>query len=105
MNDTDIRARWMRESLAPYAAAEPRSSGSTKLSVSLPTDLVEVVRATATRSGMSVSAMIAASLRQTLVVAEQESLDRALALDAEEDREWAAATGEVHARLVSELEW
>lgn len=95
----------MRESLAPYAVREPRSSASTKLSVSLPTDLVEVVRATALESGMTVSATIAASLRQTLMTAEQESLDRALSLDAEEDREWAAVTADVHARLVSELEW
>lgn len=99
------RARYLREALAPYVTGDSGAGGVTKLSVSLPTDLVELVRETAASSGTSVSATIAASLRRTLEVAEQDRLDAALALDAEEDRQWAAATADVHAALIRELEW
>lgn len=104
MSENDARARWFRETVAPYAAGGA-TQGHTKLSVSLPQDLVDVIRSVAAESGLSVSATIAASLRRTLVDSEQARLDTALALDADEDREWAAATAEVHAGLVSELEW
>ena len=105
MGEKEIQSRWFREAIAPYAAGEAGASTHTKISISLPRDLVEVVRATAAETGESVSATIAAALRRTLQDAEQARLDAALALDAEEDREWAVATAEVHARLLEDVEW
>lgn len=105
MSDTDTRGHWLHEAVAPYAASGAGSRGVTKLSVSLPSDLVDIVRAAAAASGMSVSATIAAALRRTLVATEQERLDAALALDGQEDREWASATADGHARLLAELAW
>src|SRR6266508_453349 len=68
----------LSENLAPYLADE--SSGITKLSISLPNDLVEEVRRTARERRTSVSATIGAALRraleddnQTLDIAESES--------------------------------
>jgi hypothetical protein len=95
----------MREILAPYVATDKATSGTRKISISLPADLAELVRATAKESGLSVSATIAASLRRNLIVSEQERLEAALRIDADEDREWAAATSETHAQLVDSLEW
>lgn len=92
------------EAVAPYGS-ETSGTSHTKLSISLPTALVEVVRASAAATGLSVSATIAASLRRTLEDAEQASLDRALELDAEENLAWADAYLPIAARLVSELEW
>lgn len=92
------------EAVAPYGS-EASGASHTKLSISLPTALVEVVRASAAATGLSVSATIAASLRRTLEDAEQASLDRALELDAEENLAWADAYLPIAARLVSELEW
>ncbi len=92
------------EALAPYQAKE--SAGPhTKLSISLPADLVEMVRGVATEQGVSVSATIGAAIRRMLAEVEQESLDRALELDAEENLAWANAYLPITARLWSELEW
>lgn len=52
----------LSESLAPYLADE--SGGVTKLSISLPTPLLEEVRRTARERGTSVSATIAAALER-----------------------------------------
>lgn len=92
------------EAIAPYGERAP-TGPYTKLSISLPTDLVELLRASAKSNGLSVSATIAASVRQTLGMAEQASLDRALELDAEENIAWAEATLPITAKLWSELEW
>lgn len=92
------------EALAPYSA-EAASSARTKLSVSLPTELVELVREAATESGTSVSGMIAAAVRRTLEDAEQARLDRALELDAEENLAWANAYLPIAAKLWADLEW
>ena len=102
MSEND-RGRLLHEAVAPYASRES-GRGVTKLSISLPTELVEVVRAAAEHSGLSVSATIAAAVRRTLGDAEQVRLDAALALDAEENVAWAAATAPVNARLLAELE-
>ena len=92
------------EALAPYGASG--SSGPhTKLSISLPADLVELVRDSAEASGQTVSSTIAASLRRTLVEAEQANIDRALALDAEENLAWANAYAPIAIKLLEELEW
>ncbi len=91
------------EAVAAYGA---RSGGShTKLSISLPTDLVELVRSAAADGGMSVSAMIGAALRRTLEEAEQARLDAAIDAQNEENLEWAAAYLPIAAKLWSELEW
>jgi len=54
----------LSENLAPYLADE--STGVTKLSISLPNDLVEEVRRTARERRTSVSATIGAALRRAL---------------------------------------
>ena len=94
----------LRETVAPYAAG-PVGGTSTKLSISLPSDLVEVVRAAAADSGLSVSATIAAALRRTLDDAEQARLDAALAIDREENVEWARAYAPIAADQIGKLEW
>ncbi len=104
MSETTSRARLLRDAVAPYSATEP-AAGFVKLSVSLPADIVEVVRATAAESGTSVSATIAAALRRTLGDAEQARLDAALAADHDEGLAWAAATAPITADLINELEW
>lgn len=96
--------RAFREAIEPYAAAEPAAS-FVKLSISLPAELVEVVRSTAAESGTTVSATIAAALRRTVEDAEQRRLDAALALDAEENVAWAEAAAGEHAKLLAGLEW
>ena len=104
MSETQARGRLLREAIAPYATAEP-AAGFVKLSISLPADVVEVVRAAAAESGTSVSATIAAALRRTLGDAEQARLDAALAADRDENVAWAEADAPTAARLLSELEW
>ena len=92
------------ETVAPYGDDDSRAP-HIKLSISLPSDLVDLVRAAATQSGLTVSATIGASLRRTLAEADQERLDRALSLDAEENLAWAEAYLPIAAKLWSELEW
>ena len=60
--------RLLREAVAPYGR-EP-DGGHTKISISLPTELVEAARAAAAGSGSTVSAVIAASLRRSIDEAE-----------------------------------
>lgn len=92
------------EAIAPYGA-DGSSAPHTKLSISLPTDLVELVRASAAATGLSVSATIGASLRRTLEDAEQANLDRAIEAQNQENLEWAEAYLPITAKLWSELEW
>lgn len=104
MSQTTVRAHLLREAVAPYATSERRST-FTKLSVSLPTELVEVVRSAAAASGLSVSATIAAALRRTLGDAEQARLDAALALDRDDNLEFARAYAPMAAELGAKIEW
>lgn len=93
-----------REAVAPYD--ERGSTGPhTKLSISLPTELAELVRASAAASGLSVSAVIAAALQRTLDDAEQANLERAIEAQNEEGLAWSNAYLPVAAKLVDELEW
>ena len=92
------------ESVTSYGA-EPSGGAHTKLSISLPTDLVELVRAAAAEGGTSVSAMIGAALRRTLEDAEQERLDAAIEAQNEENLDWAKAYLPIAAKLWSELDW
>jgi predicted transcriptional regulator len=94
----------LRETLAPYGESKS-AERVTKLSISLPTELVDVVRATAHASGSSVSALIAAALRRTLEEAEQADIDRALEAQGQENLDWAEAYLPITARLWSEHEW
>ena len=92
------------EAVAPYGA-DGSSGRHTKLSISLPADLVELVRGAAAEGGMSVSAMIGSALRRTLEEAEQARLDAAIEAQNEENLEWATAYLPIAAKLWSELEW
>ena len=94
----------LAEAVTPYGA-DRSDAPHTKLSISLPSDLVEIVREAAAESGLSVSATIGASIRRMLAEVEQESLDRALQLDAEENLAWANAYLPIAARLWAEIEW
>jgi hypothetical protein len=96
--------RLFAEAIEPYGDAGA-SGAHTKLSISLPVELTDLVRETARQSGMTVSGVIAASLRRTLGDAEQANLDRALEADAEWNLAWASATLPTTAKLWEELEW
>jgi hypothetical protein len=98
------RNRIFAEAVAPYGS-EDAQSRHTKLSISLPIEVADLVKAVAASTGTSVSATIAAALRRTLAEIDQERLDRALELDAEENLAWANAYLPIAAKLWSELEW
>jgi len=104
MERNAARARVLREALEPYLRS-PAGSGVVKLSVSLPADLADAVKAAAEASGSSVSATVAAAVRRALDAADQERLERALALDAADDDAWASASLAVTARQWKDLEW
>jgi hypothetical protein len=93
----------LAEALAPYGT-EGVPGPHTKLSISLPTELVELVRGTAAKRGVTVSATIGAAIRRMLAQVEQENLDRALEADAEENLAWAQAYLPIAAKLWSEIE-
>jgi hypothetical protein len=101
MSERRRRSR-LSESLSPYLPDGP-AGGVTKLSISLPTELVEQVRATAEERGTSVSATIAAALRLALVrsapstTASDEPVDPATA-------DWLVAN-DVRLRPVRDDEW
>jgi hypothetical protein len=97
-------ARLLHESIAPYSGREARSN-VIKLSISLPVDLVEIVRTAAADNAMTVSATIAAALRRTLGDAEQARLDAALDAQAAENVEFARAYEPLAAELIAKLEW
>jgi hypothetical protein len=98
------RYRAVREAIEPYASSQPAAS-FVKLSISLPADLVDVVRSAAAERGTTVSATIAAALRRTVEDAEQRRLDAALDAQAEENLEFARAYAPIAAELISKLEW
>jgi hypothetical protein len=77
----------------------------TKLSISLPTDLVRELRAAAAESGLGISGVVAAAVRQSIAAGDQARLDRALALDAEDNAAWAADALAMTARAWADLEW
>ena len=104
MSRTPTRSRLLSEALAPYGTTGAPAP-SVKLSISLPADVLEVVRAAAAESGTSVSATIAAALRRAIEDAEQARLDAALEADREENLAWARAIAPTAAELLSELEW
>jgi len=92
------------DALAPYLAA-PETGAYAKLSISLPEPLITAVREVADSTGVSVSGVIAASLRRLLDEVEQARLDRALEEDREENLAWAKATAPGDALLLADIEW
>jgi len=92
------------EAIAPYGR-EGSAGPHTKLSISLPTELVELVRGVATERGLSVSAVIGGAIRRTLQEADQARLDAAIDAQNEENLEVAKAYLPIAAKLWSELEW
>lgn len=96
-----------RHALAETAAAygADRRVPHTKLSVSLPTELVAELRAAAAETGTGVSSLVASAIRHSLIVAEQARLERALALDAEANEAWASDALALTARAWADLEW
>lgn len=103
MSENLSRIRAVAEALAPYGSEG--TARHAKVSVSLPAELVEVVRAIAAANGLSVSAVIAASLRRTIEEADQARLDAAIEAQNEENLEWATAFQPFAARLRADLEW
>jgi len=93
----------LAETVAPYGADD--AGPHTKLSISLPTELVDVVRAAAAEGSTSVSGLIAAALRRTLEEADQARLDAAIEAQNEENLAWAEAYLPIAAKLWSEIEW
>lgn len=93
----------LAETAASYAATP--AARHVKLSITLPEDLVAEVRAAAAESGIGVSGVIAAAVRGALAAAEQARVDRALDLDAEDNRAWAEDALASTARAWSRLEW
>jgi plasmid stability protein len=85
----------------PDASRAPHS----KVSISLPSELIEQVRAVAAERGLSVSAVIAAALRGAIAAAEQASLDAAIEAQNDENLEVARAYLPTTARLWAEMEW
>ncbi len=97
------RRHALAEVAAAYGPAEPVKH--VKLSITLPENLLAEVRAAAAETGTGVSAVVAAALRRALADAEQERLDRALALDADDNAAWARDALALTARAWAELEW
>ena len=104
MDPVARHGRLLRESVEPYARS-PASAGVTKLSISLPTEVVEAVRSAANDAGLSVSAVIAAALRRAIETAEQEGLEAAITAQNEENMAWARAYLPVTAKVWADLEW
>jgi len=98
----------LRHSLAEAATAYGSATASkahTKLSISLPSDLLAQVRIAAAESGQSVSAVIAAALDRLVASADQAQLGAAIAAQNEENLRWADAFVPLTSKLWSEAEW
>lgn len=93
-----------RDALAPYLSAT-EAGPFTKLSISLPEPLVATVREVAEQTGVSVSGVIAASLRRLMDEVLQARIDAALEEDREENLAWARAAAPGDALLLRDLEW
>lgn len=93
-----------RDALAPYLAAT-ETGPFTKLSISLPEPLIATVREVSDQTGVSVSGVIAASLRRLLDEVLQARIDASLEEDREENLAWARAAAPGDALLLRDLEW
>src|SRR3954468_8235273 len=97
------RPHVLAETAAAYGPAP--TARHVKLSITLPEELVEEVKAAAAESGTGVSAVIAAAVRRALAEAEQTRLDRALELDADDNAAWANDALALTARAWADLRW
>jgi plasmid stability protein len=104
MRGDRTRPRRLAERLAEYGSTEPRVAHS-KLSISLPNDVVDALRAAATETGLSLSATVAAALRTAIEDAEQAEIDAAIEAQNDENLELATAYLPVAERLWKRLEW
>lgn len=93
-----------RDALAPYLAST-EAGPFTKLSISLPETLMTTVREVSEQTGVSVSGVIAASLRRLMDEVLQARIDAALEEDREENLAWARAAAQGDALLLRDLEW
>lgn len=100
---SSYRPRVVAELLEPYGDDVP--GPHTKVSISLPSELVKDVRAAASKAGLSFSGAVAASLRRTLNDADQARLDAAIEAQNQENLDLANAYLPIAAKLWSELEW
>lgn len=101
----NIRAVLELGASATTYGSDPVSAAHTKLSISLPSELADHVRLAAAESGVSVSGVIAAALRRSIAGVDQERLDRALELDAEDNAAWANDALALTARAWADLTW
>jgi hypothetical protein len=95
-----LRSRAVREAAAPYG-----SDLVEKLSVSLPPGLAARARTEALRDGSSVSAIVAAALRERFERLDQVALDAALDVDRGEGVRAAEALLPYAAAVFAESEW
>lgn len=102
--DTEPHRHALAETAAEYGSANA-TKARTKLSISLPADLVDQVRMAATQSGTSVSGVIAAALHRTITTSDRDRLDAAIAAQNEENVAWADAFLPLTSKLWSEVEW
>jgi len=94
----------VRDALAPYLAAT-EAGPFTKLSISLPEPLISAIREVSDETGVSVSGVIAASVRRLLDEVEQARIDLALEEDREENLAWARAAAPGDALLLRDIPW
>jgi hypothetical protein len=92
--------RKVRETAAPYGGEPVR-----KVSISLPPGLAARARDTSLRDGTSVSAIVAAALREWFDRQDQAGLDAALEADRGESVRAAEAFLPYAAALLAETEW
>ena len=76
-----------------------------KMSVSLPPDLAAFLEARARERGTAVSAELAEIVARERAADEQARLDRALELDAEDNRRFARSTAHAAREVFEEAEW
>ena len=96
--------RALAETATAYGSATA-SKAHTKLSISLPSDLLDQVRIAAAESGQSVSAVIAGALERLISTSDQDQLDVAIAVQNEENLRWVDAFVPLTSKLWSEAEW
>lgn len=94
----------LAETAAAYGVDRPER-GHVKLSISLPKELAEELRLAASATGLGISGIVAAALRQAIEASDQARLDRALVLDAEANAAWASDALAMTARAWADLEW
>ena len=99
-----VRRNALAESAAAYGPGAAAASHA-KLSITLPADLADQVKAAAEESGTSVSGVIAAALRSAIARSEQDRLDAAIDAQNDENLSWAEAFLPATSKLWSEIEW